>query len=191
MASEAYSDADLSRRCRQGDSQAWRQLIKQFSPIAYRVAVRFFGFGPEAEDAAQETFMRVHRSFHTFDPSRPLKPWISRIAYNVCLKRLGKAGRAITDTTDPQDFARFQDQRSIDPEGSTQSVEAGRLVVTAMQQLPAQDRVLLDLHYREGLALAEVSEATGMPVNTIKTRMHRARTKLRAILAPKLREGQA
>ena len=166
-------------------------LVDKFSPMVYRVAVRFFGPGPEAQDASQESFLRVHRSFHTFDPTRPLKPWLARITYNACLKRLGKAGRAVTDTTDPEVFGRMDDERAPDPEAAAAADETGSLLLSAMEELAAQDRVLLQLHYREGLALAEVSEVTGMPVNTIKTRMHRARVQLKQVLTPMLREVEA
>jgi len=166
-------------------------LVDKFSPMVYRVAMRFFGPGPEAQDASQEAFLRVHRSFHTFDPTRPLKPWMARITYNVCLKRLGKAGRALTDTTDPHDIGLMGDQAATDPERQAAADEAGSLLLEALGGLAAQDRVLLELHYREGMALAEVSEATGMPVNTIKTRMHRARAALKLALAPVLKESVA
>jgi RNA polymerase sigma-70 factor (ECF subfamily) len=71
----------------------------------------------------------------------------------------------------------------------TAQKEAGALLVEALEHLSAQDRVLVDLRYREGLSDAEVAEATGMPVGTVKTRLHRARGRLKGLLAPVLGGG--
>jgi RNA polymerase sigma-70 factor (ECF subfamily) len=188
MVNERWNDADLSRKCRQQDPHAWRELLRKYSPVVYRVTVRMLGYGAEADDATQEAFMRVHRSFDSFDPTRPLKPWLSRITYNVCLRRLGKADRKVTDTTDPQDFGWMEDHKP-NPEDQVASEESGQMLLSALDRLSAQDRVLFDMHYREGMSLAEVSEVTQIPVNTIKTRMHRSRGRLKRMLSPLLKRS--
>lgn len=182
------TDAELYRRCHRGDPDAWRRLIRDFSPLVYRLAVRLLGAGHEAEDACQEVFLRVHQSFETFDPTRTLAPWVSKIAYNVCLRRLGKTSRKVADSTDPEDLVDLPDQRVSGPETRTAEKEAEELLVGALAQLAAQDRALVTMRYREGLSIAEVSEATGIPVNTVKIRLHRAWGRLKEILAPTLRE---
>ncbi len=127
----------------------------------------------------------MHRSFDTYDPTRPLAPWISRVTYHVCLRRLESAGRT-AHSTEPDALAEIADEGSPSPEQSAASQEAAAILARALEGLPAQDRALLDLRYREGLSDAEVSEATGMPVNTVKTRIFRARARLREWLAPLL-----
>jgi RNA polymerase sigma factor (sigma-70 family) len=80
-----------------------------------------------------------------------------------------------------------EDEGAKSPEQQAEASEARALLARAMDELAAQDRVLLDLRYREGLSDAEVAEATGMPVNTVKTRIFRARARLRGWLAPVLK----
>ena len=183
-----WTDADIARKCRQNDAQAWRVLIGQHGSSVYRLAVRMLQKGWEADDATQETFLRVHRSINTFDPTRPLRPWILRIAYNVCLRRLGKAKKDM-QANDPTELNRFENKHESDPEKVVSQAEQGELIVAALDKIAAQDRALLIMHYREELSLAEVAQATGISVNTIKTRMHRARNLLRRILSPVLRKG--
>ena len=147
------------------------------------------GAGDQAEDACQEVFMRVHQSFDTFDPTRTLAPWVSKIAYNVCLRRLGKTSRQVTDSVNPSEFVKMQDEHTAGPESQAAARETKELVGNALDQLPAQDQALVTMRYREGLSIAEVAEATGIPVNTVKIRLHRARKELKDMLIPALREA--
>jgi RNA polymerase sigma-70 factor (ECF subfamily) len=186
MAETRISDADLSRRCRQGDPEAWRILIRRCSPLVYRVALRMLKSQPEAEDVSQEVFLKIHRSFHTFDPTRPLSPWVGRITYNTCLRRLQGAKRSGI-ATEPSKLNGVTDEKQAGPEERAASREAGDLLLAAMERLSAQDRALLDMRYREGLSDAELAEATGMPVNTVKTRLFRARKLLKKRLGPVFR----
>lgn len=190
MASTQRTDADLARLCRQGDAAAWRELIRRCSPLVYRVALRVLRNQADAEDAAQEVFMRIHRSFESYDPTRPLAPWVSRITYNTCLQRLrGPAARSFA--VEPETLERVADSAEPGPEVAAEEREEGDLLITAMEKLPAQDRALLVMRYREGLTDVEVAEATGMPVNTVKTRLFRARQVLRRRLAPALMEDRS
>jgi RNA polymerase sigma-70 factor (ECF subfamily) len=186
MARTTVTDAELARRCRQGDAEAWKLLIRRCSPLVYRVALRMLRNPADADDATQEVFMRIHKSFDTFDATRPLSPWVSRITYNACLQRL-RSAQARNVATEPEVFERRSDDHEPGPETAAAGREAGELLHAAMGHLSAQDRALLDMRYREGLSDAELAEATGMPVNTVKTRLFRARKALRKRLAPTLR----
>src|SRR5574341_406668 len=88
MALESSSEADLARRCRRGDPDAWRELVRRFTPLVYRLSLRMLRDGAEAEDVSQEVFLRMHRSFDSYDSTRPLAPWVSRTTYHACLRRL-------------------------------------------------------------------------------------------------------
>jgi RNA polymerase sigma-70 factor (ECF subfamily) len=183
MRDGSLSETELARRCRRGDPAAWRALVERFTPLVYRLAARMLRDGAEAEDVSQEVFLRMHRSFDSYDPTRPLAPWVARTTYNACLRRLEAAPRrAIIEGEDR--LLAVPDDRARSPEEHAAAGEATALVLRALGDLPAQDRALLDLRYREGLSDAEVAEATGMPVNTVKTRIFRARGRLREWLAP-------
>jgi RNA polymerase sigma-70 factor (ECF subfamily) len=191
MALESLSEADLARRCRRGDPHAWRELVRRFTPLVYRLSFRMLRDAGEAEDASQEVFLRMHRSFDSYDATRPLAPWISRTTYHACLRRLETATRRPERAGDPDPLATVEDQVTRSPEQAAAASEATALLARALEDLPAQDRALLDLRYREGLSDAEVSEATGMPVNTVKTRIFRARARLREWLAPLLTRSES
>jgi len=188
MALDGPAEAELARRCRHGDPLAWREMVQRFTPLVYRLAFGMLRSQSEAEDATQEVFLRMHRSFHTFDPTRPLAPWVARTAYHACLRRLepSRLRRASGEPEEREVLEAIEDPAQPSPEQQVAQREALGLLARALAGLSAQDRVLLDLRYREGLSDAEVSEATGMPVNTVKTRIFRARARLRAWLAPLL-----
>ena len=93
MALESSSEAELARRCRRGDPDAWAELVRRFTPLVYRLSFRMVRDGAEAEDVSQEVFLRMHRSFDSYDPSRPLAPWVSRTTYHACLRRLQATAR--------------------------------------------------------------------------------------------------
>ena len=176
---QRWTDAELSRRCRRADSAGWRELIRRQTPLVYRLALGMLRDPLEAEDACQEVFMRVHRSFGSHDATRTLAPWVSRIAYHVCLRRLQSGGRKQAARADRSLQGDVRDSRIDSPEQQVATREAHRLLEAAFRELSAQDRALLTLRYREGLSDAEVAGAVGMPVNTVKTRIFRARKKLR------------
>jgi RNA polymerase sigma-70 factor, ECF subfamily len=161
--------------------------VERFSPLVYRLGVRMLRDGAEAEDASQEVFLRMHRSFDSYDPTRPLAPWVARTAYHACLRRLERAARR-EPPGDPAWLQELPDE-GRSPEQAAAGGEASALLLRALAELPAQDRALIDLRYREGLSDAEVAEATGMAVNTVKTRLLRARARLRGWLAPLLRRS--
>lgn len=177
------ADGDLARHCRRGDAAAWRELVRRTAPTAWRVALRMLGTAAEAEDACQEVFLRVHRSFDTFDATRPLRPWVARITYHACLRQLGAPRRAEL-AVGPEALAAVVDEAPATGDSRATEREAAERLGAALATLPAQDRALVVMRYREGLSDAEVAEATGMPVGTVKTRLFRARGRLRNLLAP-------
>lgn len=148
------------------------------------------GPGAEAEDACQEAFLKMHRSFEQYDLSRPLGPWLGRIAYHEGLKRLAKVNRAGV-TTDPADMVHLEDQDTCSPERAAATEETGELLSAALDKLSAQDRALVTMRYREGFTDVEVAEAVGMNRNTVRTRLFRARGVLRRALAPVFGGGSA
>ncbi|MCA9562145.1 MAG: sigma-70 family RNA polymerase sigma factor [Myxococcales bacterium] len=173
----------MVRACRQGDAAAWRQLVRQVSPSMYRLALRLLGEDSEAQDACQEALMRVYGALETFDPTRPIGPWVSKVTYNVCLRRLERAkGASAVPIAGEAELAERSADAGLGPEESLEQKEAGRALEHAVSRLAPEDQAILMMHYRDGLTVAEVGEAVEMPVNTVKTRMRRARGQLRGLL---------
>ncbi|MBI4952147.1 MAG: sigma-70 family RNA polymerase sigma factor [Myxococcales bacterium] len=158
-------------------------MVQRFTPQIYRLAFRMLGSRAEAEDACQEAFVRMHRSIDSFDATRTLAPWVSRIAYHVCLRRLERVA-AQPRAGAAEDELEVLPASGRDPERQAAASEEDALVEGFLGELAAQDRALLLLRYRDGLSDSEVAEATGMSVGTVKTRIFRARARLREQLAP-------
>lgn len=178
------TDAELSRRCRQQDNGAWRALVAQFTPQVYRLALRMLRSDAESQDACQEAFMRIYKSFDSYDPTRPLSPWISRITYHVCLRRLQSSAALASRNSSEDELSGLPDPGSPNPERMAQHSEASEILELALSELSAQDQALIAMRYHQGLSDSEVAEATDMPVNTVKTRLFRARNKLKKRLSP-------
>ena len=188
MVEHKLNDGDISRGCRQNDPNAWRYLIRLYSPLVYRIAARMLRSQQDAEDASQEVFMRVHRSINSHDPTRPLAPWLTKITYNICLKRISRRSR-----TTEKEIELFEDHRPEEENGNTPEIQmTGKQmnmhVLGALDRLSAQDRALVAMRYSEGFTDSEIAESTSMPVGTVKTRLYRARGKLKKILGPYMRE---
>lgn len=179
------SDAELVEGARRGDAQAWRAIIRRHTPALYRVAARMLGAGAEAEDACQEAFMNAYRGFAGYDEARALGPWLARIVYHVCLRRLSAPSRRALPA-DPSDLDAVGDSLAPSPERAVASGEVGAIVGAALGHLSAQDRALVTLRYVDGLTDVEVGEAVGMNRNTVRTRLHRARLVLQKVLGPML-----
>ena len=177
------SDAELYRACRRGEARAWEELVRRYTPALYRMAARMLGPGSDAEDAVQETFLRAFRFLDGFDPTRPFLPWLSRIGYHAALQKLGQQKSAPQPAFDETAVERIAEPREAGPERQTQRHETRQLLEELLRRLPAQDRALLSLRYRDGLSDAELAESFDMPAGTIKTRLFRARSKLRRWLA--------
>lgn len=151
------------------------------APLVHRVCVRILGAGAEAEDAGQEAMVMACRSFGTFDATRPFEPWFARIAYTSSLKVLARrkrVGGELTEELAPGEAS---------PEGQFAGAEAAAWVAAALERLSPEDRVLVTLTYQDGLSNAEVADALDMPIGTVKTRLYRARERLRGLLQPVLR----
>lgn len=190
MGGQPVSDADLGRGCRQGNNAAWRELVNRFTPQVFRLACRMLRNRTEAEDATQEAFMRIYRSIDSFDPTRPLAPWVSRITYNVCLRRLERDPAKRTRSDDPQVLEQRVEARYSSPEQQAGARESTVVLDGLINAMSAQDRALVLMRYREGMSDAELAEATGMPVNTVKTRIFRARSWLRRQMVSHLSGGR-
>ena len=188
MAENELSDADISRGCRQNDPKAWRHLVRRYTPLVYRVAFRMLKEVQAAEDAAQEVFMTVHRAIENHDPTRPLAPWLARITYHSCLKRLDKTRRRTERQLESSEAANGVADHNPSPELRVYQKQMTQHIDHALDRLSTQDRGLIVLRYREGFTDSEISQATQMPVGTVKTRLHRARGKLKKYLTPLFKE---
>jgi len=169
-------ERDLAQRAAQGDREAFGGLVECHQAGVYNVAYRMLGDCREAEDAAQETFLRAFRAIRRLDPQRPPGAWLKKIAVNVCLNRLERRG---TLTLDDEAAIPASDPG---PESQTIQREQTRQVRSALLALPPHFRAAIELRHFQELSYAEMAEALNRPLSDIKSDLFRARKLLAEIL---------
>jgi RNA polymerase sigma-70 factor (ECF subfamily) len=180
------TEAQQIRLARQGDQTAWEALMRAHQEPVFRLAYLLLGDPDEAEDIAQETFLRAYKALDGFDTERPLRPWLLRIASNLAHNRHRSLGRYIAALTrfaqqDPEGIK----STTIEPEGESQALWQA---VKKMKQ-PFQE--VIYLRYFLDMPENEMAETLDIPAGTVKSRLHRALSKLRGIIErdyPELKE---
>lgn len=172
----AQLDAGILARCRAQDPMAFRAFVVRYERMVFALLSRMLGQGPEVEDLAQETFVRAYRAFPAFDVEGPAKPstWLLTIATRLALDARKKKKLDQTELDETTDGA-----SGSTPELALERRELGRAIAAAAQTLPDDQRAALVLAEFHGLAIAEIAEALEIPENTAKTRLFRAREKMR------------
>lgn len=171
----------LIEKCRSGEEEAWRELVETYQDVVFAVARRIAG--PAAEDAAQETFLRVYRSFRNFRGESKLSTWIYRVAYNTSMDVVAKRGIVTgnPDGLDQQDAGPLPDDIAI-------SSEYSEAVRKALKEIKPEYRAVLELYYLLGKSYKQTAEITDLPIGTVKTHLHRAKKDMLKALR---REGVA
>lgn len=173
-------DAAVIARCRAQDPMAFRAFVVRYERMVFALLSRMLGHGPEVEDLAQETFVRAYRAFPSFDPEGPAKvsTWLLTIATRLALDVRKRKRADVSPMSDIEPAS----ERPSNPELSLERRELGAAIAEAAAQLPDDQRAALVLAEMHGLSIAEIAEALEVPENTAKTRLFRAREKMRASL---------
>jgi RNA polymerase sigma-70 factor (ECF subfamily) len=170
----------LIRRAQQGDTAAFELLMNQHAPFVYNLALRTVRDPHEAEDMAQETFIRAWRMLPHFRQQAQFTTWLYRITVNLCYNRLPGLKTELA-ALDPTEAADLRDERQ-NVEGVILTAENQRRVQAALDSLPEGYRLLLNLRHLQGLSYAEIAETMQMPLGTVKTGIFRGRALLREAL---------
>jgi RNA polymerase sigma factor (sigma-70 family) len=176
-ATGASGDGELVTRARRGDVGAFEDLVRRHEATAVRVASMVCGSGA-AEDAAQEGFVRAFRSLDTFDAERPFRPWLLRIVVNVAKNRLRSEHRH------RQLSLRAPRTDVIEDAGSDAVLaeERRQSLARALERLPERDRLMIACRWFEDMTEREIADTLAIRPGTVKSRLSRAMTRLRAEL---------
>ena len=177
-ASTGPEDALLVAACRRGEQRAMEALYHQYKRRVFGLCHRIVG-NADAEEVAQEAFVRVFRGLPSFRGESALGTWIYRLAVNAALSFVARRGRRSEIGDDDLDRVAAPDEARRDPRLS-ERVEA------AMARLPAGYRAILTLHDVEGLSHEECAAIMDCRVGTSKSQLHKARAKMRELLGPAL-----
>jgi len=175
-------------RAREGDAEAFRELVESYSPKLFRLAWRITGDEQSAEDAVQETFLRAYRSLGRFDARSQFSTWLHRIAVNAALDLVRKQQRQRFRQEDGLDGRTGEEEPwpspAPGPERITLSLEVERTVRSALAGLSAMERTAFVLRHFEGRSIAEICDQLGLGASAGKQAVFRAVKKLRRVLEP-------
>lgn len=179
LAADVLSEEQaLVDQCLAGDESAYYAFVEQFQSLVFGVCLRMLGDRQEAEDAAQEVFVRALRNLGQWDRQRPLRPWLLTITANRCRTYLHLRGR--------RPIASESVAEVVDPRADEDDAHELRSEIRiALEQLRPDYRRVFLLFHEQGLSYEEMSEATGKPIGTIKTWLHRARNEMLEMLRQK------
>jgi RNA polymerase sigma-70 factor, ECF subfamily len=169
--------AEFVSRLRAGDRGAFEELVRTHQHRIYALALRMLGNAAEAQDVAQEAFLRAHRGLAEFRGEARLSTWLYAIASRLCLNRLAGSERRLTRHGE-ETLTRLPDGRP----GPDQTLERGEIeeaLHRAIGELVEERRIVVILRDVEGLAYEEIAEALELPVGTVRSRLHRARLDLK------------
>jgi len=169
---------DLIRRAKRGDKHAYEELVYAYQGIAFRTAYVLAGNAADAEEAAQDGFVKAWRALGRFRDGAPFRPWLLQIVANEARNRRRSAGRrahlALRAATEhPSGDA------APSPEAALLSAQQREGLLAAVNELPEDQRSVITLRYFVGLSEQEVADALDLPTGTIKSRTSRALERLR------------
>ncbi len=178
MVGRPLDETDLIGRAKRGDTHAYEELVYAHQGIAFRTAYVIAGNAADAEEAAQDGFVKAWRALGRFREGAPFRPWLLQIVANEARNRRRSAGRRAhlalrAATEEPSGDA------APSPEASLLSAETRETLLAAVNELPEDQRTVIGLRFFVGLSEQEVADALKLPTGTVKSRSARALERLR------------
>jgi RNA polymerase sigma-70 factor (ECF subfamily) len=172
-------DTELAwvQAARAGDERAFACIVARFEKPIYSLAYRMLGNARDAEDAAQETFLRAYRGLPAYDSRRPFATWLLSVAAHHCIDRLRR--RHMREVSlDALPAWRAGCATVVDPQRELEAAERADYIARLLECLPGDYRLVVILRYWHDLGYAEIAEVTGDSESAVKSRLHRARRML-------------
>lgn len=177
-------DLDLVSRARAGDNDALEALIRKYQRWVFTLAYRMLGDRADAEEMAQEIFLKVYRALGRFKGDARFSTWLYRIATNHCLNHLESRRRRVRSESNPGHPVDQVSDPTPRPDDLVERADVRVLVQQALLRLTPEHRTILVLRELQGLAYEEIGELLGLESGTVRSRLHRARLELKERLKP-------
>jgi len=179
------NEAKLIARAQQGNLEAFNDLVYHYQDMAYNVAYRVLGNADAASDATQNGFIKAYKALHQYRGGS-FKAWLLRIVTNCCYDLLRfhqrRPSAPIDDLVEDDEHSGLLGSKEESPEDWVARQELGRLIQEGLEVLPPDQRTVLVLADIEGMAYEEIAAVTAVALGTVKSRLSRARAKMRGFL---------
>jgi RNA polymerase sigma-70 factor (ECF subfamily) len=174
------TDRDLVLRTRRGEVEAFGEVVKRYQQSVFNVCYRMLGERMEAEDLAQETFIRAYQRLETFDADRPFGPWIRRVATNTCLNHIQGQKPESYELDEERD--RSPVPSGEQPEIYLQGTQVAEEIRKAIISLPPHYHAVIELRHYQEMSYSEIADALELPISDVKSHLYRARRRLAKLL---------
>lgn len=177
-------DRVLVERCLKGEEKAFEELLRKYKNSVYSICYRMVRNQTDAEDLAQDVFIRTFTVLDRYDPSYPFSSWLFRITSNLCIDFLRKAKWGMVSIDQPIDGPEGSIQRQlpsdvVKPDRRMENKEMMAALEEAISILPEHYRVIVILRHQEQMSYEEIADDLGIPLGTVKARIHRARNMIK------------
>jgi len=167
------NESDWLARAQRGDPDAFSNLVETYQRPVYNLCYRMLNNAGDAEDAAQETFLRAYKSMNAYDDSRPFATWLLSIAAHYCIDQMRKRRMPIV-SMEELPYPDLSDDKP-GPETLADRREQQKRVRALLDSLGPTDRAAVTLYYWYDLSYEEIGQALSITVSAVKSRLHRAR----------------
>ncbi|MBZ5752471.1 MULTISPECIES: RNA polymerase sigma factor SigW [Metabacillus] len=172
------------KQVKKGDQNAFAEIVDLYKDKIYQLCYRMLGNAHEAEDIAQEAFIRAFVNIHTYDMSKKFSTWLYRIATNLSIDRIRKKkpdyylDAEVSGTDGLTMYSQVSAEGAL-PEDELETMELQATIQQGILKLPDKYRTVIVLKYIDELSLKEIGDILDIPIGTVKTRIHRGREALR------------
>jgi RNA polymerase sigma-70 factor (ECF subfamily) len=175
---QEISDLELITRVRAGDAEGYRLLVERYQSLIYSIAYRMVRDRSEAEDLAQDVFLKAYQMLDSFREEASFKTWICRIATNRCIDWRRKHASRAQLTAEVEEAGRLSDDKET-PEQVYLRRERLKQVRDVIEQMPDKYRTILLMHHFQGMSYKDIAEREQISPRTVETRLYRAKQMLR------------
>lgn len=170
---------------RKGDTNAFRQLVEMYQDYVFTIAMRILNNREEAEEAAQDAFLKAWKGLPGFEAKAKFATWLYRIAWRAAIDRLRSRPKSHTSIDNADKHLQVLDQEPT-PSEEIEAEDARRVLEEAIGQMEPEDAALISLYYQSERTVKEIAEITGLTESNIKVKLFRLRSHLKGILERQL-----
>lgn len=176
-----FDDQQYICRVRQGDTKAFAALVNQYKDLVFTLSLKMLKDREEAEEVAQDTFVKIHQALNKFNGTSKFSTWIYKVTFNTCLDRLKKNKRS-QRAAQPVHAIEGESLPSLNILDSIEERDRKKMIRDCLDRLPGEDSFLLTLYYFDEMSMEEIATIIGINANNVKIRLFRSRKKFAALL---------